>query len=504
MEQVILQANHISKRFGGVQALADCNFSCTKGEVHALIGENGAGKSTLVKVLCGVEHQDSGTIVYKGKEVNISCPADATALGIASVFQELSLVPDLTVAENIFLGCELMKNGHINFKEMRIRAQEILDSHNFKISSSSLVRQLSLTDQQQVEIAKALSKNPDVIIMDEATSALGQEQVENLFSIIRQLSKEEGKTVIFISHKMNELSEISDRATIYRDAHYITTFIWGEMNNSEIISAIAGREIHSDYLAKRKTLSDEVALEIEDMGYQGKLRDINISVRRGEIFGIAGLNGHGQLEFLKALYGAQKIDTGAIKVNGKVIKMRNPRVALQSGLALTPADRKTDGLLLSRSIGENIALMSLNTLSDFGIINRKKEHKGIDKIVNLLKIKMSSERQLCGTLSGGNQQKIVLGKAILTRANILLLADPTRGIDVGTKTEIYQLVRQLAEAGITIIFYSTENNELIGLCDRVAVFKAGSIVSVLEGENLTEREILKAALGVDDIGDNNE
>lgn len=500
MGEVILQANKISKRFGGIHALVECDLTCYKGEIHALIGENGAGKSTLIKILCGVEQQDTGEVIYKGEKIDVRCPSDAVKLGIVPVFQELSLIRNLSVAENIFLACEPRKYGMIDFKKMASDAQKILDELNFDIDAKTLVWQLSLAEQQLVEIAKAISKNPEVIIMDEATSALGQEQVENLFSIIRRMAKE-GKSVIFISHKMNELAEVADRATIYRDAHYVVSFKWGEYSNSEIINAIAGRKIESSFPEKINIENNETLLEIEHMNYRQVLRDVSVSIRKGEIFGIAGLNGHGQTEFLNALFGAQKLDGGTVRINGNTVRVRSPRSALRNRISMTPADRKNDGLLLARSIRENISLMTLNKLSRFGIVDRKEENKGIDEMIELMKIKMDNPQQLSGTLSGGNQQKIVLGKAILTRSNILLLADPTRGIDVGTKTEIYQLIHQLAVSGIAVILYSTEYNELLGLCNRVAVFKAGEIVAVLEGESLTEREILKASLGIQEEGE---
>lgn len=495
MEEMILQAKNIRKRFGGIQALAGCDLTCYKGEVHALIGENGAGKSTLIKILCGVEHQDEGEVIYKGEKTDIKSPSDAVKLGIVPIFQELSLIRDLSVAENIYLACEPKKNGLIDFKKMTQDAQKILDSLNFHIDARALIRQLSLAEQQLVEIAKAISKEPEVLIMDEATSALGQEQVENLFSIIRRLAKE-GKSIIFISHKMNELAEIADRATIYRDAHYVVSFRWGEYSNDEIISAIAGRKIESSFPQKKDVHQNEVVLSAEHLCYKNILRDVSISVRRGEIFGIAGLNGHGQVEFLNALFGAQKLDRGTVLLEGKKIKLRSPKLALRQGISMTPADRKNDGLLLTRSIRENISLMILDKISRLGVIDSGKENKGIDEMVELMKIKMDRPEQESGTLSGGNQQKIVLGKAILTHSAILLLADPTRGIDVGTKTELYQLIYRLADSGITILLYSTEYTELLGLCNRVAVFKAGEIVAVLEGETLTEREILKASLGI--------
>lgn len=495
----ILSAKGISKRFGGVRALIEANFDCYEGEVHALIGENGAGKSTLVKILCGVVSPDSGSVWLRGKEIKLASPITATRLGIASVFQELSLLPELTVAENIYLGCEPRNRlGFIDSRKLFMQAEKIISDLQFDIDVRTLVKDLPLAQQQLVEIAKSLSKNPDIIILDEATSALGAKEVDMLFGLVRKLTREQNKTVVFISHKMNELEQIADRATIYRDAHFITSFKWGEKTNSEIIDLIAGRKIDTVFPEKIEATSDEVALEIKNVYYDKNLKNVSLKIKKGEIFGLAGLSGHGQTDLLGVIYGSKKADRGSIIVNGKVERIVNPRVGLSKRIALTPADRKTDGLLMTRSAGENIALTTLKRRSVCGIINRKQENSDIARIIELLQIKLSSPKQISGTLSGGNQQKLVLGKAILTDADILLLSDPTRGIDVGTKYEIYQLINKLVKSGKTIVLYSTENNELLGLCNRTAVFKQGEISAVLEGENFTEREILKAALGIEE------
>lgn len=500
MEQVpVISARNVNKHYGGVHALIDAKIDCYAGEVHALVGENGAGKSTLIKVLCGVVLPDQGEISLKGKSIRLTSPVDAVKVGIASVFQELSLLPDLSVAENVFLGCEPRNKWKlIDFKAMETRTAEIMKELEFDIDVRTLVKNLPLAKQQLVEIAKALSKNPDVIILDEATSALGSKEVELLFRLLRRLTKEEGKTVILISHKMDELERIADRATIFRDARYITSFRWGEMTNGEIIDQIAGRKIDTIFPAKRENLPDEPVLELENVSYKNKLKHVNLKIRRGEIFGLAGLSGHGQSELLGVIYGSEAMDGGTLKIKGEAKRIKNPRMGLAAGVALTPADRKNDGLLLSRGSGENMMLTTLKKRSRLGVIDSKKEEEDTRRMIELLQIKLSSPSQLAGTLSGGNQQKLVLGKAILTDADILLLSDPTRGIDVGTKYEIYQLIRRLAESGKTILLYSTENMELLGLCDRAAVFRDGEVAAVLQGEQFTEHEILKAALGMEE------
>lgn len=494
----IITMRHISKSFGGVRALVDAEIACCAGEVHALIGENGAGKSTLIKVLCGVVQPDAGEIYLRGEPIRLASPIDAAGCKIASVFQELSLLPDLSVAENVFLGCEPRgRLGLIRFAEMERRTRAIMEELGFDIDVSVLVKDLPLAEQQLVEIAKALSKDPDIIILDEATSALGGKEVALLFELLRRLTRERNKAVVFISHKMDELARIADRATIYRDARYIRSFLWGELTDSEIIDQIAGRKVDTIFPPKRASLPEEIALQIDDLWYRNKLRGVNLRVRRGEILGLAGLSGHGQNDLLSAVFGACRRDRGSIRVRGRDAAVRSPAGGLRAGIALTPADRKTDGLLLTRGAGENIALMTLPRRSRMGIIDRAAEAGAVAGMIDLLQIKLNGPDQVAGTLSGGNQQKLVIGKAILTDADILLLSDPTRGIDVGTKYEIYQLIRKLAEAGKTILFYSTENMELLGLCDRVAVFKQGEIVALLEGERFTEREILRAALGAE-------
>jgi ribose transport system ATP-binding protein len=478
--------------------LVNADFECHCGEVHALIGENGAGKSTLVKILCGVVQADAGTVILNGNEIKVNIPTEATDLGIAAVFQELSLVPELSVVENIYLGCEPTHFlGQINSKKMNVETRRIMHELGFDIDVRTLVKDLNFAQQQLVEIAKALSKNPDIVIMDEATSALGSKDAKVLFQIIRRLVERDNKAVIFISHRMNELSEVADVATVYRDARYVGSFKWGAKTHNEIISMVAGRAIESAFPPKKERLPDEVALKVEGVTYKDKLKNISFDVRKGEIFGLGGLTGHGQTDLLDVLFGAVRPDRGKIELNGQLLTLRSPRKAIRNRIALTPADRKKDGLLLERPVRDNLALMTLSRRSHFGVINKKAENLAIRRMTELLQIKVAYPEQLAMYLSGGNQQKVVIGKSLLTEADVLLLSDPTRGIDVGTKHEIYPLIRKLSEEGITVILYSTENSELLGLCDRVAVLKQGELAAMLEGDTLTEHEILRAALGFD-------
>ncbi|WHH60371.1 sugar ABC transporter ATP-binding protein [Petroclostridium sp. X23] len=492
----LLELVGISKNYGGVKALIESDFKCGSGEVHAVLGENGAGKSTLLKILCGVVKKDTGVIRLRGEQIEINSPNDAEKHGIAAVFQELSLVQDLSVAENIYIGREPKnKYGLVSFSKMNEMAEKLFEELGLHIQPEAMISDLPLAQQQLVEIAKALSKNPDIIIFDEATSALGSEEVKILFSLIKKLTAE-GKTAIFISHRMDELEQIADYATVFRDARYITTFKWGTVSNEQIINWIAGRKLEETYPKKNKITSDNIALEISHLSSGRRLKNIDLQVKEGEILGIAGLQGHGQSQFLRALFGAYPIQKGEVKIFGRKVHIKSPEEAIKAGIVLVPEDRKNEGLLLPRSVRENLATMVLKQIQNMGLLSTAKENSMIHSAVEMLKIKTPNLEQAVVNLSGGNQQKVVIGKALLTEAKIILLADPTRGIDVGTKAEIYQLMNNLAKEGNTILFYSTELAELVGVCNRVIVFKEGRINGELTGADIDEHSIINAALGI--------
>jgi ABC-type sugar transport system ATPase subunit len=495
-ENTILEMTGIFKSYSGVHALVDAQFSCRKSEVHALLGENGAGKSTLVKILAGVIKCDNGTIRLNGNEIYISSPIEAEKHGISAVFQELSLVPTLSVSENIFLGREpRSKLGMVDFKKMGNETQNILDDLGLKIDSRETVSELPHSKQQLVEIVRAISRKPQILILDEATSALGEAEVKILFELIKK-QVQKGVSVLFISHRMSEITDIADFATIYRDAHYITTFKMGTVNNSQIVNWIAGRDIVDIFPPRQTPLNNEVVMELQGLNVQDSLYDINVKVHKGEILGIAGLQGHGQNELLLTLFGVMRITKGKQLLNNKPVSIRCPKDAIRAGLVLVPIDRKTGGLVLNMSMRENLTAMVFKHLRIGPIISKYKEMKLVQQAVQKLNIKASSTEQLVLNLSGGNQQKVVMGKTLLANAKILLLGDPTRGIDVGTKTEIYKLLRTLSEDGVTILFLSTEINELVGLCDNVLVFREGRIVSEIGREQLNEQSILQASLGI--------
>ncbi|MCL6601058.1 MAG: sugar ABC transporter ATP-binding protein [Alicyclobacillus macrosporangiidus] len=494
----ILEARKVSKSYGGVKALVETDFECQAGEIHALLGENGAGKSTLVKIFSGVVRPDEGTIWVDGRPVQLHSPDDARRLGIASVFQELSLIPNMSVAENLFLGREPKNRlGLIDFRQLRSMAKRLMERFGIDVAVDARVADLPMAQQQMVEIAKALAKEPRILILDEATSSLGPKEVDHLFELCRAL-KEQGKSVIFISHRMDEIDRIADRATVFRDAQRVRTFRVGEVTNQQVINWIAGREVVTDSRrqAGASTRGSNVVLEVEHLSAGKRLHDVNLRVHRGEVLGIAGLQGHGQSEFLLSLFGAYPVTGGSIKIGGRVVPLDGPKDAIRNGIVLVPENRKFGGLMLTRSIRENLALMTLDKRQRWGVIRRCVEDNVIEQLRESLAIKADSMEQTAGSLSGGNQQKIVIGKTLLTDFQVLLLADPTRGIDVGTKQEIYKLIAKLASEGKTVIFYSTELRELVVNCDRVAVFYEGTIKSILQGEEIDERRIAQEALAL--------
>jgi ribose transport system ATP-binding protein len=491
-----LEVSGVSKRYAGVQALNNAQFSCYKGETHVLIGENGAGKSTLVKIICGVVQRDSGLIKIDGEPVELQGALDAQKQGIAAVFQELSLIQDLSVAENIFLGNEPVNRfGRIHFGKIYEMAAAYLEKLGLELHPRHLIRDLTLCEKQLVEIAKAIYKDPHILILDEATSALGEREVEWLFGLVRRLTREEGKAVIFISHRMDELHRVADRATIFRDARYIMTFPWGKLADDEIVEHISGKKQARLDFSKPTGEANEYALEVEGASKGRVLKNISFYLKRGEVLGVAGLSGHGQTELLHGLFGDGPLDTGVVKINGRPVKLRNERQALRHGVVLLPEDRKNDGLILSHSVAMNITLMALNTIQRLGLIRQKLEKNGIDGSIKRLQIKVSDTALPVSSLSGGNQQKVLIAKALLTGAKIVLMSDPTRGIDIGTKNEIYRLMSDLTQNGYSILFYTTELTELLTLCNRVLVMYEGQIIAELSGNEVTENTIITEIFG---------
>jgi ribose transport system ATP-binding protein len=498
----ILSAAGIDKRFGGVVALNGADFSCEAGDIHALLGENGAGKSTMVKVLCGVHPPDAGTITYDGETVTFHGPSDAVAVGIVPVFQELSLVPDLTVAENIFMGDEPRNRlGLVDGKRMNRETGVLLASLGFSgIHPGAVVRYLSLADRQLVEIAKALRRKPRVLILDEATSALNRRQVQQVSSVVRRL-RDEGVAVVFISHRMDEVRDLCDRATIFRDGVHVGTVDVAKARDQEIVELMIGRTLRETFPPRtQRPAVEEPLLEVRALSWDDQLRDISFTVHRGEILGLSGLEGQGQGDLLFALFGVYVGVGGDVSVAGKPIRLGGPRDAMAAGMALVPEDRKTQGLILPLPVNENITLPTLPEVSRHGVISPPEVAAATESMRERLAIRMASPETPVRYLSGGNQQKVSIAKWLLTDAAVYLLYDPTRGIDVGAKQEIYELMRRLATEGHGILFFSTDLAEIVGLCDRALVMYEGAIARELNGPALTEANLVSAAVGLAESG----
>ena len=496
--ELLLDARGISKSFGGVHALESANFSCRRGEIHALLGANGAGKSTLVKILSGVIRQDSGSITLDGETVEFSGPADAVRHGVATVFQELSLFTHLTVAENIMIGHEPTGPlGQIDRKRMRSTVQELFDRLGVgHLDPTTLVSDLSLADRQLVEIFKALSRQPRLLILDEGTSALGRQEVERLFDLLRKLAAG-GTSVVFISHRMSEIREFVDRMSVFRNGRDVGTVAASECGDEEIVEMMLGQRVERSFPARSVIPANaDVLLEVRDLTGGSKLRDVSLKLHRGEVLGIAGLEGQGQGELLLALFGAYRRLGGKVLVGGAAARLGTPWRAKRAGIALIPEDRKTEGLILPMSVRDNITFATLPDHSSFGFVSPSRERIFVERMIDRLSIRVASMEQPARSLSGGNQQKLVLAKWLETGANVFLFYDPTRGIDVGTKQSFYELITGLTKEGKGVLLYTTETSELIGLCHRVLVMDDGAIVAELAGDDISEQKILAASLGL--------
>ncbi|CAB3757129.1 sugar ABC transporter ATP-binding protein [Paraburkholderia humisilvae] len=495
----LLRVEGVSKQYGGVRALQDVQFACRAGSIHALLGENGAGKSTFIKILSGVVQPDRGRIFLGGAPASFATPGAAADAGISCIFQELSLLPDLTVADNIGITHPPRRFGLIDKAAQRRRAEQMLARVGGEdIHPAAPVASLPLSRQQLVEIAKALARQPKVLILDEATSALTAADVSKVFTLLKRL-RAEGMAIIYISHRMHEIAELADECTVFRNGRYIETFAAGTRSDDAIVEMMIGREYASAFPPLGGTTRDgKPALAVRHLSWAAELKDISLDVHRGEVVGLGGLDGQGQRQFLLALFGVLLGVEGEIEVAGKPVKISSPRDAKSRalGLALIPEDRKNEGLMLPMTVRENLSFAALDAVSRFGRIDRKAEVEMIDAVVRQLAIKSDGLDGPVAALSGGNQQKVVIGKWLMTRPRIVLLNDPTRGIDVGTKQEIYQLLRRLAEQGTAVLFYSTDYDELIGCCDRVAIFYDGTISQMLQGAELTERNLVGAALNL--------
>lgn len=501
----MLEAKHISKNFGGVKALTDVNLQLHPGKVNAIIGENGAGKSTLMKIFSGVHTEYEGDIVLNGKAVKFNGTKDAEAAGIAIIHQELNLVPYLSVAENIFLGRELLNRfGVLDKKAMNEQTACLLQKINLNVSPAAKIAELKVGQQQLVEIAKALYTNAAVIIMDEPTSAISDKEVENLFSIITQL-KMEGKTIVYISHKLKELFSIADYYSILRDGQTVDAGTMNGVTKDALIQKMTGRQL--GFEKSGKTIGDApVLLEIKNCSLRHPLfrvtnilTDISFQLHKGEILGVYGLMGAGRTELMETIFGLHpKNSSGTIVVNNKTVNIKKPADAIAAGIALVPEDRKLHGLVLNQTIKSNISITVLKTLENWGLLNAKKEKALASDYINQLAIKTSSDKNLAQQLSGGNQQKIVLAKWLATNPQVLLLDEPTRGIDINAKAEIYKLMKSLAAQGMGIVIVSSELPEILAVSDRVLVMCEGELTASISIEEATEVNILQKALHKND------
>ena len=493
--EYLLEMINISKHFPGVQALDDVSFKLRKGEVFAIVGENGAGKSTLIKILAGSYNSDQGEIKFEGKKINIRGPMHAIQLGINTIYQETSLVPEITVAENIFLGRQPFKRGRILWRQMFDEAQRIINSLHIDLNPRSIVSTLSVAQQQLIEIAKAFSREAKIIIMDEPTSSITEGDTENLFNIIRGIVQK-GTAVIYISHRIKEIFQIADMVTVLRDGKTVATMKVSETGESDIVKYMVGRDIGDIFGEKSYEATENVILEVKNLVRIGFFGKINFNLKKGEILGFSGLVGAGRSEIVRSIFGLDRLDSGEIYIEGQKVNINKSTDGISKGIAFVSEDRRIESIIPGFTVSENITLLLLRkVITKVGLISKRKESTLAKKYVKEFSIKTPSIEQLVMNLSGGNQQKVALAKCLSTSPKILILDEPTKGIDVGAKKEIHTLIKKLASNGIGIIMVSSELPEIIGMCHRVLVIREGKLVKEFKKEELKEADIMHAAVG---------
>ncbi|MCD9261685.1 sugar ABC transporter ATP-binding protein [Citrobacter freundii] len=495
MSETFLQMSHITKRFPGVLALSNVDFALRKGEVHALLGENGAGKSTLMKILSGVYLPDEGDIIFEGQPVTFANPLSAQSAGITIIHQEFNLFPELTVEDNIFIGREFCKNNRwrLDEKQQRQAAIDILQKLNLNISPETLVADLTVAQQQMVEIAKAISVNAKILIMDEPTAALTETEIDSLFQVTRLL-KEQGTGIVYISHRLEELALIADRATVMRDGQFIATVDYDAVKISDLIAMMVGRDLGNIYPRREPLAQRKPVLEVSGLTRNGVLNNIDFTLYQGEILGFAGLMGAGRTELARAIFGADPIDGGTLKLNGSVTVIKDIPDAIKQGISYLTEDRKKEGLALGLSVERNIMLGNYPEYSDrYGNVDSKRCQKTSEEQVKALRIKTPHLEQAALNLSGGNQQKIIIARWVCKDTDILIFDEPTRGIDVGAKLEIYELMNRLVAKGKSIIMISSELPEVLGMCDRILVMRNGRITGELASDDATQEKIMQYA-----------
>lgn len=491
--EIILDIKNITKTFPGVKALTDVSFQVKKGSVHALVGENGAGKSTLIKILTGVYKADGGHFLFKGQEAHVTKPLEAQKLGLSVVHQEIKLSETLTVAENIFLGRPFMTKAHlVDWKKLRVEAKKLLDSLNVDLDVNKEVFRLSIAQKQIVEICKAMSFDSDLIIMDEPSATLTDRELDCLFNII-DILKEKGVTVIYISHRMEEIFRIADMVTILRDGTHVDTMPVADVDRPKLIAMMVGRDLANEYPKLEAEIGD-VALEVKNLSTKKLLHDVNFTVRHGEIVGFSGLVGAGRTETARAVFGADKRTGGEIYIDGQQVQINGVADAIKHKIALAPEDRKSQGLVLMHSVNYNTSIVNLDQVCTGGLLDSKKEKALAQKYIDLMSTATPSTEQEVRLLSGGNQQKVVLSKWLAVDSDILFFDEPTRGIDVGAKAEIYKLMCKLAQQGKAVIMISSDMPELIGVCDRIYVMREGTISGCVDRADFTQERIMEFAV----------
>lgn len=497
MGDIVLKAAGITKKFGGITALFDAGLEVKKGEVHALVGANGAGKSTLIKIITGAYQKDEGQVCLEGKKISVKSTFEARALGISAVYQEFSLINTISVAENIYMGKLIQKKAgpipKVDWKEISRKAREILDKLGSDINQETLVGNLSVAQKQMVEIAKALSNDIKVLIMDEPTASLSDNDIENMFRIVKELRKA-GISIIYVSHRLEELPMICDRISVYRDGRYITTMDIEDAPKQVIIENMVGKGM--TVTGQVDCARPEVVLEVKNFTSGTKFRNVNLKLHKGEILGIAGLAGAGRTEFVRALFGADPRDTGDIIINGKAVKIRTPQDAKKAGIGFITEDRKEEGLILNMNLHTNVGMTILEKLKKKFGLDLHKEEELTDGYIQSLSIKCRDKNQNAKDLSGGNQQKVVIAKWLATQPQILIMDEPTRGIDVGSKNQIYSLMNELTAQGIGIIMISSELPEVLQISNRIVVFAAGKVTGELKNKGLTQEILLDYATSI--------
>lgn len=489
-----IEMKGIDKAFGSNQVLKNAGFFLKDGEVHALMGENGAGKSTLMKILTGVYTRDAGTVLVDGKEVVYKNPQEAEKAGIVFIYQELNVLFDLTVEENLFMGKEITKGfGICDKKAMRAKAQEVMDKMGVNIPVDAVMSDLSVGQQQMVEICKALMADAKVIIMDEPTAALTASETRGLFEVINSLRKK-GVSIVYISHRMEEIFELCDRITVLRDGEYVGTENIAEIDLDHVVQMMIGRTIGERFPKRESHIGAEV-LRVEGLTSGKLFKDVHFDVKAGEVLGVSGLMGAGRTEIMQALFGNLPLDSGKIFIDGKEVTIKNPRQAIANGIGFITEDRKVEGLLLEKSIAENIHIANLGKVSNGFVLNKEKQLNLVKKGIEEFKVRCFGPEHECGNLSGGNQQKIVLAKWVYTDPKILILDEPTRGVDIGAKKEIYNIINQMAADGVAVIMVSSELPEVLGMSDRIAVVHEGKVTGILDAAEADQAKVMTLATG---------